>query len=235
MKSHDRNSKLNLFITKLINKFFRSYLLNAIGEHSLSEIGKFERDGWDELLFRDLNLDRESRILVLGGYKGDSIHEYRKRYDCNVLALEPVKSFFEILIKRFFNDEKVAIQNLALAAESGQIEISVNADSTGFYEGDTSGNFETITCMGVVDFFAPETGVFDLVEMNIEGAEYEVLESILGSNFQSRIRTFLIQFHQNVPDYDSKRKKILGVLEKTHKQVFCYDYVWETWELKASN
>ena len=50
----------------------------ALGNNSLSEIGKFERDGWDELLYKNLNLDKETRILVLGGYKGDSIKEYRK-------------------------------------------------------------------------------------------------------------------------------------------------------------
>ena len=207
----------------------------ALGNNSLSEIGKFERDGWDELLYKNLNLDKETRILVLGGYKGDSIKEYRKRYGCYVLALEPIKSYFEILNKRFLNDEKVIIQNLALAADSGQIKISINADSTGFYEGDNGGDFETITCVGVREFFTPKLGDFDLVEMNIEGAEYEVLESILEFDHQLRIKTFLIQFHKNVPDYDLKRKKILETLGKSHARSLCYDYVWEKWDLKISN
>ena len=235
MEKQDKKSKLTLLITKIINKFFRRFLLNALGDHSLSEIGKFERHGWNELLFRNLKLDRESRILVIGGYKGASTHEYRKRYDCKVLALEPINSYFEILNKRFLNDEKVIIQNLALAADSGQIKISINADSTGFYEGDNGGDFETITCMGVREFFTPKIGDFDLVEMNIEGAEYEVLESILGLNLQLRVKTFLIQFHKNVPDYDLKRKKILETLGKSHERVFCYDYVWEKWDLKIRN
>ena len=233
MNMQDENSKFTLLVTKIINKFFRRYLLTALGNHSLSEIGKFERDGWDEVLFRNLNLDEKSSVLILGGYKGASTHEYRKRYNCNVLALEPIKNYFEILDQRFTNDDKVAIQNLALAADSGQVKISINADSTGFYEENKGGDFEIITCIGVREFFTIQKGAFDLVEINIEGAEYEVLESILRLNLQLNVKTFLIQFHKNVPNYDVKRKKIQEALGKSHQQGFCYDYVWEKWDLKA--
>jgi hypothetical protein len=71
--------------------------------------------------------------------------------------------------------------------------------------------------------------------MNIEGAEYEVLNSILQLNLQSQINTFLIQFHKNVPDFEIKREKIRNALQRSHDQVFCYDYVWERWDLKTSS
>jgi FkbM family methyltransferase len=235
MTAQNRNSKVILFLIRVCNKFFRKFILNAVGENSLSEIGKFERDGWYEVIFKNLKLDIESRILIVGGYKGNSTYEYRKRYGCNVVALEPVKSYFDFFEKRFAGDSKVSIKNLALADESGQLEITVNADSTGFYEKSNGALFETITCVGVRDFFTPPFERFDLIEMNIEGAEYQVLNSILKLNLQSNINTFLIQFHRNVPDFEREREKIRNVLEKSHNPVFCYDYVWERWDLKTSN
>lgn len=235
MTAHNLNSKFILFLIRVCNKLFRSFILKAVGENSLSEIGKFERDGWNEVIFKNLELDRESRILIVGGYKGNSTYEYRIRYDCNVIALEPIKSYFDFLNKRFVSDSKVTTKNLALATESGQLKINVNADSTGFYETSDGSVFETITCVGVSEFFTPPSEKFDLIEMNIEGAEYEVLDSLLQLNLQSHINTFLIQFHKNVPEFEMKREKIRSRLERSHEQVFCYDYVWERWDLKPLN
>ena len=229
------DSKFVLFLAKICNKFFRKFILIAVGENRLSEIGRFERDGWDEVLFRNLNLNKESKVLVLGGYKGASTLEYRKRFDSNVLALEPIQNYFEILENKFVSDSKVSIQNLALAAATGKIEIYINDDSTGFYEKKSSSGLETITCVGVRDFFVAPFEIFDLIEMNIEGAEYEVLNSILQLNLQTKFKTFLIQFHRNIPSFESKRESIRRALEISHKQVFCYDYVWERWDLKTSS
>jgi len=211
------------------------FLLNAVGEKSLSEIGRFERDGWDEILFRNLNLNSDSQILILGGYKGESISEYRRRFNSHVIALEPVQEYYKILNDRFENDRKVKIHNLALAANSGRIQISINSDSTGFFEKTEDAVLETINCVGVQEFFTPTIGSLDLVEINIEGAEYEVLESIIQFDLQFKITSLLIQFHRNAPDFELKRRKIREILKNSHYEVFCYDFVWERWDLKLSN
>ena len=235
MMKQTRNSKSNLFLIKACNKLFRMFLLNAVGENSLSELGRFERDGWDEILFRNLKLNSDSRILILCGYKGESTSEYRRRFDSNVIALEPVQEYYEILIDRFENDRKVIIHNLALAAKSGRMQISINSDSTGFFEKTEDAVLETINCVGVQEFFTPAIGSLDLVEINIEGAEYEVLESIIQLNLQFKITSLLIQFHRNAPDFELKRRKIREILKNSHNEVFCYEFVWERWDLKLSN
>ena len=72
-----------------------------------------------------------------------------------------------------------------------------------------------------------------MININIEGSEYEVLEDMLDNNTHLLVKSFQIQFHKNVSNYKTKREKIQHELSKTHKQAWNYNYVWERWDLKG--
>ena len=71
-----------------------------------------------------------------------------------------------------------------------------------------------------------------MLKINIEGGEYDLLESILESNIQNKIINFQIQFHDFVPNSEIRMKKIQDKLSQTHQITFNYPFVWENWKLK---
>ena len=70
------------------------------------------------------------------------------------------------------------------------------------------------------------------IKLNIEGAEYELLEEIIDSEFQDKIDGFLIQFHYLSHTPIKRREKIINKLKETHEPVFYYPFVWEYWKKK---
>ena len=74
----------------------------------------------------------------------------------------------------------------------------------------------------------------DLIKINIEGGEYELLEQIIKSGWVNKIANLQIQFHDFVPDADSKMDRIKEDLRKTHSLTYEYVYVWENWTIKKA-
>jgi hypothetical protein len=70
------------------------------------------------------------------------------------------------------------------------------------------------------------------VKMNIEGAEYEVLCSLIESGWISCCDSFLIQFHKQPVGYQEKLNFIHSSLSTTHKLEWAYPFIWELWTKK---
>ena len=71
----------------------------------------------------------------------------------------------------------------------------------------------------------------DLLKLNVEGAEYSILEDILNSDLQGRFVNLQIQFHKS---YENKNRynQIKNKLEKKYKLIWRYPWIWESWKLK---
>jgi len=73
----------------------------------------------------------------------------------------------------------------------------------------------------------------DLIKMNVEGYEYDILEKMIDLDLLKLFDHFQIQFHwENFPRHDEKRNNITKHLAKTHKCVWNYEFVWESWSKK---
>ena len=75
----------------------------------------------------------------------------------------------------------------------------------------------------------------DLMSINIEGGEYELLDSILLNKLVDKITNIQIEFHEWFPSYEEShllRKDIHTRLSVTHKLSYCYPFYWESWCLK---
>jgi len=72
----------------------------------------------------------------------------------------------------------------------------------------------------------------DLLKINIEGGEYELLESIVEDEYLiSRIKNIQVQYHTFVKNHVERRSFINSNLEKTHTRTWNYDWVWENWKI----
>ena len=65
-----------------------------------------------------------------------------------------------------------------------------------------------------------------------EGGEFEFFEKILSSNLALKFDNIQVQFHDFVPDSDSRMKQIQNELSKTHFLTYQFEYVWENWKRK---
>ena len=89
----------------------------------------------------------------------------------------------------------------------------------------------------------PDIGAFEVgaskyllsLEDDIEGGEYELLDSILLNKLVDKITNIQIEFHEWFPSYEEShllRKDIHTRLSVTHKLSYCYPFYWESWCLK---
>ena len=81
--------------------------------------------------------------------------------------------------------------------------------------------------------FLNDSGIdtIDLIKINIEGAEYELIEGIIDNKIHLKIKNLQIQFHDFFPDAKERVDILRKKLAKTHKPTYTYDFVWENWEL----
>lgn len=68
----------------------------------------------------------------------------------------------------------------------------------------------------------------DLGKINIEGAEYELLEHLSSTG-----RDVQVQFHDFVPLAAERMARIQSGLGRTHRPTYQYRFVWENWRRSA--
>ena len=207
-------------------------LTRFLGRENLSPIALFRCDGWNEVLYRSLNLSNQDVVCVFGAYLGDSIYEYRNRFDSQVIGLEPISEFCRQLEKRFHNDSNVKILPFGVSDQTERIVIEVSADDTSIYK--LGNNSEIIDCVDILELLDSFDLMPKVLEINIEGAEFRVLKRYLSSAHARSINSLIIQFHNFVEDSELLRAEIRKLLAKDYDEVFCYPFVWERWDLKST-
>lgn len=198
------------------------------GYRYASEFVKFAKDGYDDQLIRNHALGPKDSILVLGACKGRTTQEWLSRYEAKVFAVEPIPEFVDILRSRFGNNSKVEIFPFAVGGNSGEIEFSFDEWSTSSY---IHSDKRVLCEQRDVETFIRTLNPFPkVIELNIEGGEYEVIYKLIETGQIRDISTLLIQFHNYDLKCEYDRAKIRLLLATTHDCVFNYDWVWERWE-----
>ena len=216
---------VNLFILRKINLHNVRLFL---GKDFLSPVQQFALDGYNSLLYKNLKVDKDGVVIVLGGYLGDSASNYSKILCCEVNIYEPIEEYCRILQLRFDGQANVKIFNYAVSSLDGRIMLSIDGEKTGaFNDSKSTVEVAAIDICGIIEKF----GKVDLLESNIEGGEYPILNKLISTGYISKIRFLQIQCHNFSISSEVERSKIRFELLKTHKLVFSYEWVWERWEL----
>ncbi|MGY0407080.1 MAG: FkbM family methyltransferase [Polaribacter sp.] len=217
----------------MFNKLFKNILEKKKQRKTQKERCKpwFAVNG-DETLRLNYNLSESSVVLDLGGFKGSFAESIYDKYSCEVYIFEPVKSFYEIIVEKFKNNEKVKPFHYGLSNEDKELSISNTGDASSvFIETEDS---EKIELKSIVNFIKENniTNV-DLIKINIEGGEYEVLESLLETGLISVFKNLQIQFHDFIiVNARERMENIQKKLAETHEITYQYDFVWENWKIK---
>ncbi len=184
---------------------------------------------WSEDLRYNYPLNEKSLVFDIGGFEGLWAHNIHSKYSCSVFVFEPVKEFYDSINDRFKDNVKVLAFNYGLGTKNETVSIGVIGSSTSVFN--KTGDNQKIEIKDVLPIMSRFAKI-DLVKLNIEGAEYDLLDYIIKKGLQTRLVNIQIQFHDNVTDYENRRQNIREELSKTHH--LTYDFavgLHENWEI----
>jgi FkbM family methyltransferase len=205
---------------------------------SISDLNKekWYTDGQEKKLRYNYDLNNQSVVIDVGGYEGDFAAEIVSRYQCSVYVFEPVSAFVDILKDRFSKNQKIKIIAKGLGASNSYLDIHVMDEASSFNRSESDhkkGNVEKIQIVDVYDFFMTEQiEKVDLIKINIEGAEYDLLDRMIANGLIQKCTNLQVQFHDFYPDFSARYKNIYDALTKTHVLTYRYPFVWENWQTK---
>lgn len=175
-------------------------------------------------------LDQNSLVVDLGGYKGEWAQKIFDQYGCSIEIYEPAPEFAQEARKRFENDlnSKITVVECAIGSSDDRANLIMDGLATSIQKSE----------LGQTQVLAVENILLnrkvDLLKMNIEGAEYEVFESLFICNAILNINRIFVQFHPIDDMSLNNYNLIVDRLSKTHDCVFRYPFIWEKWNLKIN-
>jgi FkbM family methyltransferase len=201
-----------------------------LSEYAQSQAERFWRDAGNHWLNDRLELSANDTVIEIGGYLGNWTDYVSSRYECFVDVYEPVKEYYERIVKRLSSRPKVRVFNAAVEAMDGHLHIAVMGEGSSLYDG---GLLEgPLVPVVDIDRIVREMGEVDLLAINGEGCEYNVLDRLLATGEMVRVKKLLVQFHVKHPDADERRAAIREGLSSTHSEGICYPFCWESWRRK---
>ena len=180
------------------------------------------------LLFSNLSIKSTDLVFDIGGYLGEYCEIMRTTYKCKVYIFEPIQEYAYNLEKKFSKVRDVKIFNFGLGEKDMRVFISKDQNkSSTFKDGKVN---EEVEIKSISKFLKSENiDHVKVMKINIEGAEYELINELYKSDFLGKIDILLIQFHNFVPKSFVKMQEMRNKLSETHKIEFAYDFVWDKW------
>lgn len=176
--------------------------------------------------------------LDVGAYHGDWAARVYEKYQPRIYAFEPDPPSVAFLRRRFAFVADVHCLPYGLGGEDAQLTMLQRGMGSTLYEvdggpGQRSDGIEARVEVQVRDIVGvlDELGHadIDIIKLNIEGAEYALLERLIEARRLSQIRVYTIQFHEWHAGAHRRRRRIQSELAKTHDKVWDYPFVWEQW------
>lgn len=196
-------------------------------------IKKWFADSGDATHNLDHDLNKNSIVLDIGGYTGVWASQILEKYGCHIYILEPVPDFYEVIERRFSNCPNVSSKMIGVSSDiNKEINIDLDGDATLCLNDSPNGDIKI--CLSPIEEILEDFDIqeIDLVQINIEGAEYSVLQEWLRSGIITRFKKLQIQFHE-VEGIECiiERHKIQNKLSDLgYTKVFDYPFVWEAWK-----
>jgi FkbM family methyltransferase len=199
------------------------------------DVARWFQDGGDTKRYQ-YKLDANSIIVDLGGYEGKFADTMFKKFGCKVYVFEPISSFFNQCCQtNKFNCPHVTVYPLGISGYTDSVvEISVEGDASSIFKATGNVRKESIRLAPIADLFngACLTLIkIDVLKINVEGAEFDILDALIKQRFIDKIQNVQVQFHNFVPDAENRRTALHAELSKTHHLTYNYPFVWENWEL----
>ena len=192
------------------------------------------KDNGDETHRLNYNLTENSIVFDLGGYKGEFASAIMNKYNCTVFIFEPISFLYDIIVNKFSDNRKLHPYCFGLYNKTTRRQISLSDNASSIFI--TKTNTVEIQLKDIAEFLNENSvGIIDLIKINIEGAEYDLLESLINYGLISRFKNIQVQFHDFIiPNAELRMRNIQQQLSKTHQLTYQYEFVWENWKIKEN-
>ena len=214
----------------IIKKIIKKFIPKSRFEKT---VAKFKEENKKHNLMLNYDLNENSLVFDVGGYKGQGASDIFSMYLPTIYIFEPRAEYAQAMEKRFKKNNKIKIFNFGLSNKKSDNYIYFNDDgSTLFLKNSQK---EKVKLESISDFIKNNNiKKIDLLKLNMEGGEYEVLDDLINFGLLNIITNLQIQFHNFFPDAKKKMMDIHKELRKTHNLVYQYEFVMENWQLKKS-
>jgi len=203
----------------------------------ITSLNKWFEDNGDYTHNINYELNNDSVVIDLGGYHGLWIDEILKKNNPNIpniILVEPVPEFYNLLITKYKNHEKIKVMNVGVSTNKNETTKSLYLSNDG-----SSTNFNTNVKTTIqiktlpIDKILSDNKInqVDLLQINIEGDEYELIEYMIESGIINKFKNIQIQFHLGINNDIEIRDNIQkNLISNGFKNKFDYPFVWEAWE-----
>ncbi len=188
---------------------------------------------YNKHILHDVDIDSDSVVVDVGAFNGSWAQHMVERYDPLIYAFEPNPQSFEALQRKALNNPKLQPMPYGLGDEDITVDFTLNGLGSSMCD-DRRSNLDVPRIK--VDIAAIDRvwkdlklGQVDLMKINIEGAEFPLLDKMIRTDLLNKVNCFMIQFHEWHPDAYAKRRRIREELSKTHRLEWEYYFVWEKW------
>jgi FkbM family methyltransferase len=175
------------------------------------------------------SLSINSTVVELGGFTGVWATQIHNKFQCKVYAIEPIEKFYNQMVDKFKDQSNIHLLNVGVGVEDKKGIIYLSDDgSSSNAENSIPLEVEFRTLNRILNEW--DIKEVDLLQMNIEGDEYPILENMLETGIIDRIKTLQVQFHLGIEN-DRERKEAIHerLKAKGFKLKYSYPFVWEAW------
>lgn len=194
------------------------------------EVQRWFSDYGDLTHILNYDLNEESKVMDIGGFVGVWAEKIINKFNPYVYIVEPIPLFYDQMISKFKHNNKVKIIPVAIGIENknGIIYLNGDASSSNLENESEKINVQFKTIDSILEDYTID--VIDLLQINIEGDEYLLLDYMLKTKVINKFKNIQIQFHLGIENAIEKRQLIQkGLIENGFNIKYKYDFVWEAW------
>lgn len=201
-------------------------------------VDQWFKDGGDQKFRIDHYKDElvgQKLIVEVGACDGVFTRKLALAFpDALIIAFEPIKMLAEVAAARLKMYENVSIYSVGLSVNGGTKAMTEEGPASRITS-NPFGRDQSVDTWSVGFFFDTLTNknyCIDLLVLNIEGAEYDILDRILAMQLQRRVNNFQIQFHDYIDNASERMENIQNKLSETHELTYQYPFCFENWRKK---
>lgn len=219
-------------ISNKFNNYGKKFLQKETNRKIQLEEWKYVQG--DKTLRMTYDLDSKSIVFDLGGYEGQWSSDIYSRYRCKIFCFEILGDYAVNIKKRFSKNNDIKVFPFGLSSNTRKMDVYIHNDGTTI----NPNKFDDVEVktgeeVNFLDFIKEnDVDHIDLMKVNIEGAEYDLLEYLIKQKYIKKINNIQVQFHKFVPDAHARMRKIQEALELTHQLTYQYEFIWENWEIR---
>jgi FkbM family methyltransferase len=188
---------------------------------------------FNQHILHEADIGADSVVIDVGAFTGSWAQHMVDRYDPVIYAFEPNPKSFAALAQKASGNPKLHPLQYGLGDEDMTVDFTLKGLGSSMCEerSDHAGVERIQVDIAAVDRVWEELnlGRVDLMKINIEGAEFPLLERMIEADLLGNVDCFLIQFHEWHPGAYKNRRRIRRELSRTHRLEWDYYFVWEKW------